>query len=297
MHRDVKMKLTFAAGCVGLALLAAAGTLRAAPISSVPVAAPADGVVLAPHRAYYDLRLARSKGTRGITAIRGRILYDFSGNRCEGYDLKFRQISDLISAEGHDALSDLSSTTWEDAGAGKFRFNSENKLNQDKADLVGGRADRQPDKVAVTLDKPEARTFAIPADAVFPTEHMRKIIAAARAGKKVLELVVYDGSDTGDKVFNTLTVIGKPIPPGAAPPDDAAAKVPELASLTRWPVTISYFDRDAKAEASGEQTVTYSIEFELYENGISRALMLNYSDFSIKGDLSSLEIKKAKPCQ
>ena len=47
---------------------------------------------------------------------------------------------------------------------------------------------------------------------MFPTEHMRRIIAAARAGKSVLELTVYDGSDNGEKLYNTLTVIGQPIP-------------------------------------------------------------------------------------
>jgi hypothetical protein len=58
---------------------------------------------------------------------------------------------------------------------------------------------------------------------------------------------------------------------------------------------VSYFDREPK-DRSGEQTPVYSINFELYENGISRALMLNYSDFSISGELTSLELKKAKPC-
>jgi hypothetical protein len=289
-------RIALIAGTAILAGLALVGSLQAAPIASVD-AAPGDGVVLAPHRAFYNLKLAKTNGTRGIDGIRGRILYDFSGSACDGYDLKFRQISDLGSAEGPDAISDLTSTTWEDASAKKYRFSSINKLNGQSSDIVDGHADREAGKVEVTLQKPADKNFAVPADAVFPTEHMRKIIAAARAGKKLLELVVYDGSETGEKVYNTLTVIGKAIPPGSPPPDDAAGKIPQLASLTRWPVSISYFDRSAKAERSGEQTVSYSIEFELYENGISRALLLNYSDFSIKGELSSLELKKPKPCK
>lgn len=261
------------------------------------VAAPAtDNVVLAPHRAFYDLKLAHSNGNRGITGVRGRILYDFSGNACDGYELKFRQVSDLNSEEGQDALSDLSSTTWEDGAAKKYRFNSQNSLNQQKSEVVDGQADRKADRVAVTLAKPAGKTFTAPVSAVFPTEHMRKIIAAARAGKKVLDLVVYDGSDNGEKLYNTLTVIGHAIPPGT-PPSDAAAEMPGLASLTRWPVTVSYFDRDQKAERNGEETPVYSISFELYENGVSRALLLNYTDFSISGELTSLDVKKPKPCK
>ena len=62
-------------------------------------------------------------------------------------------------------------------------------------------------------------------------------------------------------------------------------------------MTISYFDKQAReGEQTGEQTPVYSIGFELYENGISRALVLDYNDFTITGEMTSLEMKKAKPC-
>src|SRR5678815_4347178 len=99
-------------------------------------------------------------------------------------------------------------------------------------------------------------------------------------GKSILEFPVYDGSETGEKLYNTLTVIGRPIAPGEKPPADASSKIPALAKMTRWPVTISYFEKkdeqDEQAEHAGEQTPIYSIAFELYENGISRALVLDY---------------------
>jgi expansin (peptidoglycan-binding protein) len=56
---------------------------------------------------------------------------------------------------------------------------------------------------------------------------------------------------------------------------------------------VSYFDRSG---GSGEQTPVYAITFELYENGISRALLLDYNDFAISGELKSLEIRDVKPC-
>jgi len=65
---------------------------------------------------------------------------------------------------------------------------------------------------------------------------MRKIVAAAQAGQSLLDLQVYDGSETGEKIYNTLTVIGQPIAPGAKPPADAGAKEPALLKLRRWPV-------------------------------------------------------------
>jgi EipB-like len=264
------------------------------PAAAAPAA---DQIVLAPHRAVYDLKLAKSKSGRGVDAVRGRILYDFSGNACEGYELQFRQVSELDSGEGKSALSDLRATTWEDGKASKFRFNSENHLNDRRTDTVDGHAERNTKTVAVSLSKPKETSFTVPVGAVFPTEHMRIIIAAAREGKSILEFPVYDGSETGEKLYNTLTVIGKTIAPGEKPPHDATTKAPALAKLTRWPVTISYFEQEsAKKEQTGEQTPVYAISFELYENGISRALTLDYADFTISGEMTSLDLKKPKPC-
>ncbi len=287
MHRNVRRLIP-----PGLALALVIGAL---PATAAP---PAATVFLAPHRAIYDLKLAKSSGGRGIDGVRGRIVYDFSGNACDGYALKFRQVSELDSLEGKSTLSDMRSTTWEDGAAKTFRFNSENLLDDQQTGAVDGHAERKSEAVSVSLSKPSVKTFTEPADAVFPTEHMRRIIEAARASKTILEFPVYDGSETGEKLYNTLTVIGAAIPPGAQPPDDAAADVPELAKLKRWPVTISYFEREsAKKEQAGEQTPVYAISFELYENGISRKLLLDYTDFTISGKMTSLDMKKVEPCK
>ena len=118
--------------------------------------------------------------------------------------------------------------------------------------------------------------------------------ARARAGQSVLELPVYDGSETGEKLYNTLTVIGQPIAPGAHRPDDAAAGQSALDGLPRWPVTISYFD---STKQHGEQTPAYSLKFELYENGVSRSLLLDYGDFAISGTMTTLEMRDRRPCK
>jgi EipB-like len=253
-------------------------------------------ITLVPHRAIYDLTLGQSHGQRAIESVRGRILYDFSGSPCDGYALQFRQVSELDNGEGKVSLSDLRAVTWEDANAKNFRFNSENFVNQEIVDSVDGHAERDADRLAVKLSKPKQETFNLDRNMVFPTEHIRRTIEAAIAGKTILEFPVYDGSETGQKVYNTMTVIGHEIPPGENTPTDAAAGKAELKGLRRWPVTISYFDKNVD-EATGEQTPAYSIAFELYENGISRALTLDYGDFTVKGEMTQLDIKDSAPCK
>jgi len=272
--------------------------LAAVPASAAPATAtaPATAITLAPHRAVYDLKLQKTRGSRPLEAVRGRILYDFSGNRCEGYELKMRQVSELDSGEGRSALTDLRSTTWEDGAGRSFRFSSENRMNDRTVETVSGNAKRSEKGIAVVLEKPKPTNFEIPPAAVFPSEHMSRIVAAAQSGKTLVEVPTFDGSDNGRKVYNTLTVIGKPLAPDAHKPDDASASLPQLADMRRWPVTISYFDRD-KADRTGEQMPVYTLQFELFENGISRALVLDYQDFVLSGELTSLDLLKPKPCK
>jgi hypothetical protein len=278
--------------CTSATALTVAGLIG--DVGSRPAVALTPASEFVSHRAIYDLKLAKTRGKSSTISARGRILYDFSGNVCEGYVLQFRQVSELDNGEGKTALSDLRATTWEEGAAKSFRFNSQNNLNQRLVASVDGRAERLQDKVTVTLSKPEEKTFSIEAHVAFPTDHMRRIIEAAREGKTILEVPVFDGTETGEKVYNTLSVIGHAIAPNEHVPTDAAAGKAALAGLKRWPVTVSYFDKSAKA---GEQAPIYSIAFELYENGISRALVLDYNDFVISGELTSLEIRDTKPCQ
>jgi hypothetical protein len=249
-----------------------------------------------PHQALYDLSLVKSRGSNAINSARGRILYNFSGSACEGYTSEFRQVSELESGEDKVTLSDLRSTSWEDGAGKSYRFKIETRMNDSDTSPVDGVAERVGDHVTVNLKQPEAKTFTLDGSTVFPTQQIQRIIEAARAGKSVLELMVYDGSDNGEKVYNTLSVIGQPIPGNrtiASP--DPSTDSDAMKSLTRWPVTVSYYDRGAKA-TEGEQTPVYSMSFELFENGVSRALVLDYNDFVVSGALGKFDIKDSKPC-
>jgi len=287
--RDVRpLMLTIAAVAVGSAF-AGSGAVAA-------TSGPASSPFLA-HQALYDLSLVKSRGSNSINSARGRILYNFTGSACEGYTSEFRQVSELDTGEGKLTLSDLRSTSWEDGAGKSYRFKIESRMNDTDSSPVDGVAERTGDRITVKLKQPVSKTFTLDGSTVFPTEQIERIIAAAREGKSVLELTVYDGSDNGEKVYNTLSVIGQPIPGDrtVAAPDPSTAN-DMMKSLTRWPVTVSYYDRDAKF-ADGEQTPVYSMSFELYENGVSRALVLDYNDFVISGALGKFDVKDTKPCK
>ncbi len=259
-------------------------------------AATASGGFLS-HQALYDLSLLKSRGSNSISSARGRILYSFSGSTCEGYTSEFRQVSEMDNGEDKVTLSDLRSTSWEDAAGKTYRFKIDSRMNDVETGPVDGIAERVGDHITVKLKQPMAKTFNLDGSTVFPTEQIEHIIAAAKEGKSIVEQTVYDGSDNGEKVFNTLAVIGQPIrgDQTIASPDPSTEN-DVMKSTTRWPVTVSYFDHDSRPQ-EGEQTPVYAMSFELFENGVSRALVLDYNDFVISGALGKFNVKDSKPCQ
>ena len=266
--------------------------LPAAALAVLLGLAPAladDPVGLVPHHATYKLTLTRSTGDKAPAAASGVITYDFTGSACDGYATTFRQMTELEPAEGESRVSDMRSATFEDGAAKQFRFNTQTTYSSAPQDDLDGNAAKQSDgSVAVALDKPETAK-AMLKTALFPTEHLRKVIEAAKAGQHVLTEPVYDGSDTGRIVYDTLAVIG---PPASSPPADKAGQTESLKDVRRWPVSISYFDQ-GKTDAQPN----YVLSFELYENGISRALKLDYGTFTLAGELVDLKILPAPACQ
>jgi hypothetical protein len=268
-----------------ISLIAAASVAGAAP------EAAGQGAILAPHRAVYELSLDPAKTGTKLDSASGRIAFEITGNACEGYSVTLRQVTQLDTGEGRQSTSDLHSVTWENGAAKSYRFKSRNHVNNELRDEVDGTAERAPDGgLTVSLSAPKTAPFDLTGNISLPTEHLVKLLAAAAASERILETRVFDGAPDGKKVYDTLAVIGAPVK--SSGPLEEAAQRPELQSMTRYPVTVSYFE-----PGTGERTPAYVLGFELYENGISRALRLDYGGFALRGELSALELLKATPCK
>jgi len=267
--------------------------LSAAMLTPAFAEATKPGIQLVPHRAVYDLSLLRSGGSQGVDSARGRIAMDFGGNACDGYTLTYRQVTVLDSSETGPRTMDTRTATFEAGDGLSMRFKTTSSSEGGAGSGVDGDAKLSPDgTLDVRFKQPRNATFAAAGQPVFPTEHLKRLIEAGRNGQTTLTVRVYDGSDDGKKVYDTLALIGRRIEPGTGSGLEEAARQEALMKTPRWPVTISYF-----TEGSGDRTPVYTISFELYENGISRALKLDYGDFALKGDLQSLQVQSPAACQ
>ncbi len=249
---------------------------------------------LAAHRAAYELSLASGDSNgppsgESPVAASGLIAYEFRGSACEGYASNFRQVTQLQRGEGEPIASDVSSVTYEDAAGKSLKFEIAGRGGASEDPPISGSAARGAGGgIEVQLYKPAKAKLDLGSDVLFPTQHIERIIEAAKAGATTLEARVYDGSDTGKKVFHTLTVIGRE----ATTPSPDATAAPELANVPRWPVTVSYFD-----EGQPDAPPDYTLSFDLYENGVSGSLKLDYGTFALNAKLTTLDWLKTEPCK
>ncbi|MFM2278084.1 MAG: hypothetical protein RLZZ444_315 [Pseudomonadota bacterium] len=251
--------------------------------------ATAQGVSgLVPHRAVYNLELKDANERAGITAMFGRMVYEFTGSECEGYRVNFRFVTQ-VDTGGEKRTTDQQSTTFEDLRNSRFEFSSKSYTDERLDKSVSGFAENIGDKTKVELMEPDDKALDLEAGR-FPTQHMLEVIERARKGEHFFETRIFDGSENGDKALFTSTVVGSPI--GVLPGDPDAENAGTLKSEKTWPVTIAYFDENKTSDA----LPTYRMSFKLYPNGVSRDLTMDYGDFVLKGNLVKLDMLPEEAC-
>lgn len=242
----------------------------------------AAGLAPQPHRAVYDLTLKRSASANVIEAG-GRLVMEWSAD-CEGHVLNQRIVTRLVSSEGDEMINDYHVTSWESADGRRFRFNARNQVNGELVDEVAGFAelDELGGAGSATFSKPEAAVLPLPRGVLFPTEHTFALIRAARAGQKMAEIPLFDGSGK-DGLFTTFAVLGDPV---VNPPEVERYAV--LQGLKAWPVQLAYFRLPPDGQKS-EGVPEFETGMRLFENGVTGDIMLNYGGFTLGGVLSRLE--------
>ncbi len=256
--------------------------------------APSEPAKLIPHRAVYEMSMGEAKQSAGISGLRGRMVFEFSGSPCEGYTLNMRLVTQILDQRGQTTVSDLRSSTWESGEGKRFRFNSSQYFNQTLKEVTSGDAQRKKSQsvVDVKIRKPKRKSLELPEKVLFPTEHSLAVLRAAERGDKILQAPVYDGSEDGQKLYTTTTFIGKPSKTNDTKRLNSLENGGQLGRLTSWPVTISYFDKNEKSQS----TPSYQIAFRLYSNGVSSDLKIEYDDFSMQGVLKKIEFLKSSDC-
>ncbi|MEP4860643.1 MAG: cell envelope integrity EipB family protein [Alphaproteobacteria bacterium] len=236
---------------------------------------------LVPHRAVYDIALDEASDRSGITAGRGRMVYEFNGSACEGYTVNFRFVTQIDTADV-SRMTDQQTSTYEGPGGDSFDFVTKAYVDRALDREVKGRARLKDGATVVEIDKPVRSTVTLAATQ-FPTRHLEELIAKAEQGETFYETDLYDGSEDADRIMTTTVIIGQQDVTDQQDGEFPAAGAIEPARY--WPVSIAYFDL-----SKGEELPDYRIDFKLHPNGITRDLVMDYGDFSMTGTLVGLAL-------
>ena len=249
-----------------------------AALTAAPALAAEPAVPMAAHRAVYKLSLDSSRGD--VTSASGQMNYEVADS-CDGWATQQRLAMTITNRDGQDIelISDYATLEAKDGLSMRFRMRqttdtavTEQVEGTATLDSKGG-----PGHVHYTV--PDEKDLALPAGTLFSMAHTEAIIAAATAGQKFLSVPIFDG--TGDKgAQDSFIVIGAWGPTTSAP-------YPLLAKLDSGKVHISFFDRDPKASTDKPTgSPDYEVGMVYYSNGVANDLMMNFSDFTMRGTLA-----------
>jgi len=276
----------------GAAIFAAVLGLGLRP--AVAEAAPT-AIQFAPHRAVYEVSLKRASPSSGIADLSGRMVYELTGNACEGYAQNFRYVTVETDHEGVRRIGDFRSTSWEDAAGRTLRFHTTNYQDNKLASATQGEAGRKQagGEAAVDLVRPAKRQLSLAPGVLFPMQHSAALLGAAEAGKTHLAADLYDGSERGDKVSQTTAIIGRQSSPGAIKPPELA-NGDKLRNVASWPVSIGFFETSA---SPGDAVPTAEQSYRYYANGVSTDLVTDFGDRALRFDLKQLTFLEEKACE
>ena len=155
--------------------------------SSLALAEASPVLPLAAHRAAYDISLADSSGPTRSSAqtpisATGLIAYEFRGSACEGYTSNFRQMTEMERSEGDPVSMQVNATSFEEGSGKSMRFQVESHGAQDTPPVVGTATRGGDDELRVVLTKPKAQTLDFGHEVLFPTQHIERLIEAAKHG-------------------------------------------------------------------------------------------------------------------
>jgi EipB-like len=255
--------------------------------------ATADAVTLASHRAIYDLEVARMDRSSGYSNVEGRLAYEVTGSACEGWAVNYRIANRYVQPEKGAQLLDTQLTTWESGDGLEMNLSQKQYVdsNLDSEERLNVKRPKVGSEAKGIMTKPKDLEFTVSSDALFPSTHQTRLLSEAIAGKTRDVSMVFDGSD-GEKTYKAISFIGKKREPGTFEIDKTNPETAPLRGIASWPMSISYYAADNSSE-----TPAYQASFNMYENGVSTDLMLDYGSYALKGKLSKLDMLKTDTCK
>jgi hypothetical protein len=239
------------------------------------------------HRAVYSMALATATPGTGIVGARGAMEYRFADS-CEGWIMENRTYLLVQYDEGDEMRTTWSFVTWESKDGLEYRF----RVRQTRDDKVV--EDLRGDALLETargpgvarFTKPAGTRVELPAGTLFPTRHLVQLFRTAAEGGRWLGRVVFDGSAL-DNPFEINAFMNRV--PEAERKELAVAA--GLAEAPAWRMRMAFFPYGSRTPLPDfEMGVRYRAD------GIADKLLQDFGDFSLRVNLSEVELLPKPNC-
>jgi len=240
-----------------------------------------------PHKAVYELSLARDKSQSDYVAGYGRLDVAL-GDACQGWTTKQRARVYLAMEEGPQIDFGWSLSSWEAKDGLRYRFVMQRFDGDEPNEELSGDASlsRIGGGGEAHFTEPTTQQVTLPPGTIFPTWHGFEIVnLLERNPQATLFRTVFDGTSEPEG-YSPVSAIGAG--PATAPRD---LENPLLTDQRSWQGLLAYF-----SPTPGEGLPEHEQVLRVYENGVVGAMVFDFGDFSLKAKLVELSALPKPDC-
>jgi EipB-like len=254
------------------------------------VAARPLGAELLPHRAIYRMSLAPNEPSNDVAAADGIMLYQFARG-CDGWTVENKTVLRLGYENEATTQTVWTFVSWESLDGHHFRFRARYEQDGQKLEKLAGQADLGDEGKGgeAVFDEPQGLRIALPAGTVFPTSHMREVLAAAadqHTPQHTLARVVFDGASV-DNPYQVNALFG-PLPAAAA---EELAKAAGLPVLPAWWTRMAFFPLASQAALP-----EFEIDAQYRADGVADRIRQSFERFAVDVRLQNLQVLPKPEC-
>ncbi|MBK8907091.1 MAG: DUF1849 family protein [Rhodospirillales bacterium] len=242
---------------------------------------------LLPHQASYRMSLATASQASALVGAQGVMLYR-AVRDCDGWTVENTTYMRLSYQNEADVDTKWTFASWESVDGRDFRFHA--RLIEDGAlvERLEGHAKLNGDGSGGTavLTHPEEVAIPLPPGTLFPTHHMRALIAAAEAGEQTFARLLFDGASAANPYL--VNAVIQPVPEAE---QRSAALALNLPPVPMWMIDLGFFP-----ERSREPTPEFELGARHRADGIADQITQQFDDFTLKVDLETLTVLPKPAC-
>ena len=244
-------------------------------------------VDLQAHRAVYRMVLSSATRHSDVLSADGVMVYRFARG-CDGWTVENQTLLHLLYDNDTHADTLWSFASWESADGTKLRFHARYDQDGKNVERLEGQADLQAvgGSGSARFSQPPDKVIPLPRGTLFPTEHVRQVIAAAESGKHLFNRTVFDGSSL-DNPYAVNAALGLLSEPTA----EELAKRLGLPAQPAWWTRMAFFPIGAEAEVP-----EFEMSAQYRADGIADKIVQYFETFALDVQAKEIELLPAPDC-